>query len=180
MILRPRKLVELKDEEWRVIPDSDDLYFISNYGRVKSFANKEDGEILKGNIIKGFKTANFKVKKKKQSFYIHRLVAGVWLPKPADDCNYVVHLDGNKKNNRVSNLTWMTKEKMLEHKNRIRKKVIKISNSKLKFSDVRVIKSMLQKGVNHVTIAKLFCISGMQVTRIKRGENWGHVNPLEP
>ena len=34
---------------------------------------------------------------------------------------------------------------------------------------------MLQKGVPNVKIAKMFCISDMQVTRIKRGENWGHV-----
>jgi len=38
-----------------------------------------------------------------------------------------------------------------------------------------LLKSMLQRGVVQAKIAKMFCISEMQVTRIKRGENWGHV-----
>ena len=50
-----------------------------------------------------------------------------------------------------------------------------INNSKLKEKDVMLLKSMLQRGVSQSKIAKMFCISEMQVTRIKRGENWGHV-----
>jgi len=34
---------------------------------------------------------------------------------------------------------------------------------------------MLQRGVTQQIIAKMFRISDMQVSRIKRGENWGHV-----
>ena len=52
-----------------------------------------------------------------------------------------------------------------------------INNSKLKERDVVLLKSMLQRGVTQASIAKMFCISEMQVTRIKRGENWGHVQP---
>ena len=53
------------------------------------------------------------------------------------------------------------------------------NNNKLKESDITLLKSMLQRGVVQAKIAKMFCISEMQVTRIKRGENWGHVQLLE-
>ena len=37
------------------------------------------------------------------------------------------------------------------------------------------IKSMLQRGIVQSKIAKMFCISEMRLTRIKRGENWAGV-----
>ena len=51
----------------------------------------------------------------------------------------------------------------------------RVLNSKLKESDVRQLKLMLAKGITQSIIAKMFRISEMQVTRIKRGENWGHI-----
>jgi len=75
----------------------------------------------------------------------------------------------------------MTKEQLDEHHRQLKAKippearVRQITYSKLKVRDVIAIKKMLQRGVQNVDIAKMFCISEMQVTRIKRGENWGHV-----
>jgi hypothetical protein len=47
--------------------------------------------------------------------------------------------------------------------------------AKLKENEVRIIKHQLQLGVPAASLAKLFSISDMQVIRIKRGENWGHI-----
>jgi len=62
----------------------------------------------------------------------------------------------------------------LQEINKIKNKGL-IRNSKLKAEDVKVLKSMLEKGIKQNVIAKLFSISEMQVTRIKRGENWAHI-----
>jgi DNA-directed RNA polymerase specialized sigma subunit len=113
--------------------------------------------------------------------YSHRLVADLWLEKKSKDAIYVGHKDGNLKNNHYSNLEWLTKEELLIKRREITKMkakpgvVANINNSKLKESDVRVLKGMLNRGIVQSTIAKLFRISEMQVTRIKRGENWGHI-----
>lgn len=48
-------------------------------------------------------------------------------------------------------------------------------NGKLKERDIRIIKHQLKMGVPAVELAKIFNISSMQITRIKRGENWGHI-----
>jgi len=48
-------------------------------------------------------------------------------------------------------------------------------NGKLKESDIRIIKHQLKMGVPAVELAKIFKVSSMQITRIKRGENWGHI-----
>ena len=56
------------------------------------------------------------------------------------------------------------------------KKPEAMHNAKLDVSQVEQIKAMLERGVKGNLIAKMFKVSEMQITRIKRGENWGHVN----
>ncbi len=183
MIEKERKLRKLEDEKWKVLRNCNKRYYVSNYGRIKSFANnKIDGEILKYNVSKGFFQVNLSIKKDSRKYYVHKIVAKTWIPLPSKEHTFVTHLDGMLKNNHVSNLEWHTKESLIEkhreynkNRNADPKNRVPPKNSKLIESDVVLLKSMLQRGVVQATIAKLFRISEMQVTRINRGENWGHV-----
>lgn len=47
--------------------------------------------------------------------------------------------------------------------------------SKLKISDVRIIKHQLAMGVSGSILARTFGVSEMQISRIKKGENWSKV-----
>lgn len=181
--IKQQKLRKIEDEIWRVVPNSNNRYMVSNFGRIKSFAyNKKEGQVLKCFVINGFKQVQISTKKSNRKFYVHKLVAQIWISKPSDKHNFVTHIDGNLRNNHISNLEWHTRETLTDkhrelgnRKNQNRKNVIR--NSKLIESDVELLKSMLDRGVVQSKIAKLFCISEMQITRIKRGENWGHVKP---
>lgn len=184
MITKQRKLVKIEDEVWIVIPDSNNRYQISNYGRVKSFAyNKTNGKILKNYEMRGFKTVHLcQNENKRKTYYLHKLMAEIWVAKPSEDYSFVCFKDGNRKNMHVKNLAWMTKEMFHEHQKHLRQKAgfskskKIINNSKLKEDDIKLLKQMLQRGTPQTRIAELFCISEMQVTRIKRGENWSHVS----
>ena len=82
MVIRQRKLRKIEDESWKVIPGSNNRYFASNYGRIKSFStNKKDGQILKLFEIKGFKTVHIVKDGSKSTLYVHKLVAEAWIPK---------------------------------------------------------------------------------------------------
>jgi hypothetical protein len=187
MTNKERKLRKLEDEVWRILPDCNKRYQVSNYGRVKSFAyNKKDGKILIGTEINGFKLVQISSPKFSKKVYVHKLVAQLWIPKPSEKHTFVTHLDGNLKNNHVSNLEWHTRKTLIKKHREITAQKMKdpnytkvIKNSKLEESDIRLLKSMLHRGVVQAKIAKMFCISEMQVTRIKRGENWGHVQAPE-
>ncbi len=180
--MQERKLRKIEDEEWRKIPFADKDYYVSNYGRVKSFCyDKVEGRILKPGSTKGFHTVTFKSKGKKRTFLVHKLVAELFVEKPSADHTIAIHLDWNKRNNHHTNLQWMTKEDSykrimprLQEINKTKNKGI-IRNSKLKPEDVAMLKSMLDKGVKQNVVARLFSISEMQVTRIKRGENWSKI-----
>ncbi|MDY6799744.1 MAG: NUMOD4 domain-containing protein [Bacteroidota bacterium] len=177
-----RNLKKIEDEVWKIITFADKKYEVSNYGRVKSYCyNKDEGKILKPGLTKGFHTVTFKTNGKKKTFLVHKLVAIFFVPKNNENQSIAIHLDWNKRNNYYKNLKWVTKDEAykrimprLQEINKIKNKGL-IRNSKLKAEDVKVLKSMLEKGIKQNVIAKLFSISEMQVTRIKRGENWAHI-----
>ena len=181
--MEQQKLKKLSDEEWREVPESHKLYWISNYGRVKSFKiNKKDGLMMKYSVVKNFKFIQLKYDEKINRFFIHKLVALAWIPRPSKKHTIVTHLDRNLKNNHVSNLQWLTVEEAGKRNGEYYKKIFtgrvltgERHHAKLKESDVIQLKKMLLRGTTQAKIAKMFCISEMQVTRIKRGENWGDV-----
>lgn len=177
-----RRLRKIDDEVWKPIPYADKHYEVSNYGRVKSFCyDKVDGRIVKPGVIKGFFNVSFLSNGKKRSFLVHKIAAELFVEKTADLQNTVIHLDWNKANNHYSNLQWVTKDESYKrmfkriHDKRRNSKEKVITYSKLNAEDVVRIKTMLRNGITQNVIAKLFCVSEMQITRIKRGENWSHV-----
>lgn len=57
----------------------------------------------------GYRIINFYSNNKRKGFGIHTLVANQFLDKPKDRDDYQVnHIDGNKENNRLENLEWVT------------------------------------------------------------------------
>ncbi len=178
-----RRLKKLDDEVWLPIPDTANRYEVSNYGRVKSYVNDSvNGKILKCGSVKGFKIVDLKANGKSRRVCVHKLVAEVWHGKPSEQHKYVTHIDSNLNNNHVSNLKWLTDEELRAHySNYFKIKYNKpsfqriLTKNKISEKDVALLKSMLERGIRQSVIAKLFGISEMQVTRIKRGENWGHV-----
>ena len=180
--IRERKLKKIEDEVWKALPGSENRYFISNYGRIKSFVyDKVNGKLMHYSQIKGFFTINMRLFGVQKTYLVHKLTAQAFVPKPSVDCTHVIHLDWNPKNNYYKNLECVTREvSYLRVSNYLREKsknnpVKTITYSKLHAEDVKHIKSMLIRGVRQNLIARMFCVSEMQITRIKRGENWGDV-----
>jgi len=180
-----RRLRKLEDEVWKEITFTDYKYEVSNYGRVRSYCQDEDnGKILNPSQIGGFRVVSLKYKNRSKHFLVHKLVAQAFTPKISKDQTVVIHLDWNKSNNHYSNLQWSTKaesykrmHKRLQEERKKKGKVV--TYSKLKLEEVALIKSMLNRGVKQKLIAKMFCISEMQITRIKRGENWNEIAPSD-
>lgn len=80
-------------------------YYIDENGNVYNESSKN---ILKGSVGEnGYKYYRLSKDNKKKMFYAHRLVAEYFLPNP-DNLPVVNHKDGNKLNNHVSNLEWVS------------------------------------------------------------------------
>jgi len=102
------------EEIWKDIEGFDNLYQISNCGRVRSLDRiAHNGQRIKGKILKtnlnkcGYYTVNLYKNKKMKTCTIHRLVANSFIPNP-DNLPCVNHKNEDKKNNYDFNLEWCT------------------------------------------------------------------------
>lgn len=87
-------------------------YQVSNKGEI---VNTKTGKFLKPQISRGYLTIQFYVSKgKPKKFRIHRLVARAFIPNPLGLLE-VNHKDGNKTNNSVDNLEWVTAKENDQH-----------------------------------------------------------------
>ncbi len=75
-------------------------YEISTTGTVR---NKKSKYVLSNYEIRGYLTVS--IGYKGANVFIHRLVAKTFLPN-LENKRFVKHIDGNKKNNDVTNLRW--------------------------------------------------------------------------
>jgi len=181
--MNERKLRKIEDEQWKELAFTDKKYEISNYGRIKSYCyDKVNGRIVKLGNIKGFYNVSLRVNGQKRSYLVHKLTAEYFVEKTSENQDVVIHLDWNKQNNFFTNLQWETKANSYKRMHKVlqeaRKKAGKVvTSSKLSTDDVAAIKGMLEKGVKQNLIAKLFCVSEMQVSRIARKENWPEIEP---
>lgn len=90
-----------ENEQWMELPYFDGKYQVSNYGKVK---RSSDGYIMKPYISeKGFLKIDLQYNGVRKKFFIHRIVAEIFLPN-FDNCKTVLHKNGIKTDNRVDNL----------------------------------------------------------------------------
>lgn len=162
------------DEIWKDVKGFEGLYKISSWGRVFSVRNnklrslKEDKD--------GYKTVGLYFKSKQTGKLVHRLVLDHFIerPTPAHECN---HKDGDRGNNKLSNLEWVTRSENIRHSfenlGRNRRPGHKNPNSKLTPESVKTIRSMM--GIKtQKQLAKEHMVSISQIARIQYGKAWAN------
>ncbi|MEK4132027.1 NUMOD4 domain-containing protein [Solibacillus sp. FSL W8-0474] len=102
----------LNNEVWKDVAGYENLYMVSDTGRVFS---KKSGVVLKTPLDRyGYQKVSLYSNKKYKYTTVHRLVAKAFIPNP-DNKETVNHKDGNKTNNHVSNLEWATSGENTRH-----------------------------------------------------------------
>ena len=79
---------------------------VNEEGQVR---NDETGKFLKGTILHTYRYINFRWNGKQKNKSVHRLVAEAFLPNP-DNLPCVHHIDGDRLNNRLDNLKWVSEQ----------------------------------------------------------------------
>lgn len=101
------------EDDWRPLKDDPDI-LVSSSGRVWSHKRDNGWKELKQNDNgSGYLRVGIGHENPR---YIHRLVAETYIPNPDPDrLTCVNHIDGNKHNNLVSNLEWVTPSENMRH-----------------------------------------------------------------
>lgn len=99
-------------EIFKDIKGYEGLYQVSNLGRVYSVKRKTILSQIKKSS--GYYTVNLYKDTKMRTFLIHRLVACNFIQNP-NNLPQINHIDGDKSNNKVSNLEWVDGFKNMRH-----------------------------------------------------------------
>jgi len=114
------------NEIWKDVIGYEGCYSVSNLGRVKSLKRKvnslhgintrtvNERIIAQRTTMHGYMSVALRKYGKDKTLTVHRLIAIAFLNNP-DDKPEVNHLDGNKKNNKLYNLEWVTKSENIKH-----------------------------------------------------------------
>ena len=99
-------------EQWKDISGYEGIYEVSNHGDVRNIVSGRT--LCHRNNGNGYVRIELWKDHKGRKFYVHRLVAEAFIPKP-EGCTEVNHKDLNRANNAVSNLEWVTSSENTRH-----------------------------------------------------------------
>lgn len=97
-------------ETWKKINNNSN-YLVSNTGRIRRVGSNVDHSVRNS---KGYLITDLYENGTRNTVRVHRLVAEHFVPNPSSKPE-VNHIDGNKNNNDVSNLEWVTKKENCRH-----------------------------------------------------------------
>ena len=116
-ILEPiKETPNLPGEVWKSVNGYEGYYEISNLGRVASvnYAKMGIRKVLSPKHAAEYDKVVLALNGKHRCKNVHRLVAENFIPNP-NNLEDVNHIDGNKRNNQVSNLEWVSRSDNVLH-----------------------------------------------------------------
>lgn len=133
-------------EQWKDVVGYEGLYVVSSYGRVRRVQKKEPMKIT----YTPYGTVTLCKNHHKKIGLVHRLVAIAFIPNP-ENKTAVNHIDGNKRNNIVTNLEWNTYKENCIHA--YKKGLSKVSDK------CKAAVSKRHSGENHYNAKKVFDVA---------------------
>ena len=169
-------------EEWKWILGYEESYEVSNFGRVRSYRvlnryQRKVPHLLKPNITKhGYAMVGVYRNGQFKYLRMNRVVAETFLG-PCPKNKVVCHYDGDKLNNSLDNLGFVSSKENEAHKvaHGTRLSGEQIWNAKLSKDKVSEIRQLLFMGWTQLRISKKFGISRSAISDIKLKKLWNCV-----
>lgn len=169
------KQKKIKGEIWRDVKGYENIYQVSNKGRVKSLPHKQS--FSHGGVIQ-FREMFLKPRIHSNDYlrvslskngeitdkYIHRLVAKVFIPNPKNKPQ-INHINFNKHDNCTENLEWVSSEENVHHS-------AKHGRLGVSLTPKDIDQIMLRLSEKNKDIAKDFNVTENVVSNIRAGKTW--------
>jgi hypothetical protein len=173
------------EEQWRPIRRFEHYYEVSNLGRIRSIGTgqgRRTGRLINGWLNNhGYRHVELQVNNRGIAVLVHVLVTEAFLG-PCPIFKEIDHIDGNKRNNVVSNLRYVTRsENMLARNERLRAAGLPLTGlqhgehnpqAKLTKDQVSEIRRLYKEGMLQRELAEKFKVNRSAIGKIVRNERW--------
>lgn len=159
-----------------IIEGQETHYEVSHRGSVY---NTESEKMLTQTINNsGYPTVTLRLPDGSRSFLVHRLVAFAFIPNDVPERNQVNHINGDKEDNRVSNLEWVTDQENKLHGLRTGLYRVGEDHGRAvnKDEDIHEVCRLLSAGYKPKEIAGMTNVGLEMIKHIKNGDNWLHIS----
>lgn len=175
------------NEEWRPVFGLEDLYLVSNLGRIWSILRDKERKAFLTN--RGYLTLQMPNKGRTgfETRSVHSIVAEAFI-RPRRGNEQVNHKDLDKTNNRLENLEWCSNLENIRHylssdkckakpkrRNGPPQSGEQNRNARLQVADIVAIRRAVSEGATQSSLAALYGISQSMVHAIKTRARWGSV-----
>lgn len=155
-------------ELWKqaIIEEANCTYEVSTNGEIRNILSKQKLTLFdngRGYLTFAVWIKNNTIRKK---YYIHRIVAQTFIENP-ENKKYVNHKDGDKSNNCVDNLEWVTSSENNKHKYR----VLKCPYPKRKFFTPPVKVRCIETGIIYKSVHEAARQLNIDPRNISRSKN---------
>jgi hypothetical protein len=165
-------------EIWKQIVGYENLYEISDLGRIRSLPKKGCSKLSFKKTTKDFKLGYEMVQlyknNKSLSFRVHTLVVKTFLGITSNRKKVINHKDGVKTNNQLKNLEVVSAKENVKHAISLGLNPIRFGNSlhntKIKEEDLQNIVKLKKEKVSNKDIAKIYNVSPTTISRIISGK----------
>ena len=162
-------------EIWRDINGYKGLYQVSNLGRVWSCRQKRLRKLQKN--THGYMSLFLYKNKKGTAKQVHRLVAEAFIPNPKK-LEQVNHKNGDKTDNRVENLEWVTRYENSIHAVYTLNHIGQYKCKRVRCKETGIIYRSLHEA-SRETGCPVMCISDIANRRVKKnGKHLYHIHGL--
>ena len=177
-------------EKWRPVLCHEDMYEVSSSGRVRSITrivpHARYGSICRKSVLRkprvsrcGYLRVSLHKQGEQTGKYkaVHRLVALAFIPRLDLSRHQINHIDGNKTNNHVCNLEWVTASENIKHAwlSGLCKPMRGEKSSRAKLTEVDIV-AIRNDPRKQRDIAADYHVDQAHISAIKLRKFWAHVS----
>ena len=174
------------NEIWKDVIGYEKWYEVSDLGRVRrvrAASGTRAGKLLKPSMSKhGYCTVNLSKNGRRHLYFIHKLVQGSFVGSVPDG-QEINHIDGDKTNNRLDNLEYISRSEHMRNSidvlgkyNHQRALGEASGNSRMTANDVRTIRKKYEAGnTTQRELASEYGCSQTCIGHIVRQKTWSHI-----
>jgi hypothetical protein len=153
-------------ETWKNVVGFENHYEVSNLGNIR---RKKSKRLRRVDYATIYPTVLLSVKGKHKTLRVHRIVAKAFLPEK-EGRNHINHINGDKQDNRVDNLEWVTQAENNLHSYRVLGKKSPMQgkippNKKVIESDIPEMDRLNKSGISTEIIGQIYSINGSTIRK---------------